>query len=187
MLENAENNAPNASRTPGASQHPVIENEKSWRKLKSNSMPGQYEKRPPMRMQSPCTYPDQMGVTCPPHQRKLQSARDQSRAPQTACSYVHCRAMASCFARSSRYSFAISGTSGSSGVQTVSNEQIDSRTVVTSLSGDHASRKISIDTEPLRLMFAWKIGVMKFTTGGTCGYVGGNMMLTWNTPPAYGV
>ena len=50
---------------------------------------------------------------------------------------VHSRAVASYFALSALYWFAISGTRGSSGLASVSREEIDRRTLETVRAGDH--------------------------------------------------
>jgi len=68
---------------------------------------------------------------------------------------VHSRAVASYLARSVLYTWAISGTSGSSGLGSVSIEQIDSSTFEIVNAGDHWSRRISKQMLPLELILGW--------------------------------
>ena len=46
-----------------------------------------------------------------------------------------------------------------------------------------SSRQIS----PLAVMLGWYMRVMNLTFGGAIGYVGGNVILTVNRPPSYGL
>jgi len=68
---------------------------------------------------------------------------------------VHSRANSLYLSRSVLYIRAISGTNGSSGFGSHSNEQIDRRTFEMVNAGDHWDRNMSRHIEPLELMFGW--------------------------------
>jgi len=68
---------------------------------------------------------------------------------------VHCRAVALYPSRSCLYCFAISGTSGSSGLGSHNNEQIDSNTFEIVNAGDQLLRNISRQIEPFEFIFGW--------------------------------
>jgi len=79
------------------------------------------------------------------------------------------RAVDSYLALSVLYMWAISGTSGSSGFGSVSNEQIDRRTFDMVRAGLHCSLRMSRQMLPLLLMFGWNTLVRKETFGGLNG------------------
>jgi small-conductance mechanosensitive channel len=68
---------------------------------------------------------------------------------------VHSLADLTYLSRSVLYILAISGTSGSSGLGSVSSEQIESKTFAMVSAGDHCDRRISRQIEPLELMLGW--------------------------------
>ena len=68
---------------------------------------------------------------------------------------VHSLADASYFTLSVLYSCAMLGTSGSSGLGSVSSDEIDSSTLEMVSAGDHCSFKMSRQMDPFELMFGW--------------------------------
>ena len=80
------------------------------------------------------------------------------------------------------YKCAISGTNGSSGLGSVSNELIDNNTLLIVSAGLHWSFRMSNQILPLLLTFGWYILVVKFTLGGLNGYSVGNTILRKNNP-----
>ena len=76
---------------------------------------------------------------------------------------VHSRADESWRARSVRYSCAISGTRGSSGLASVSREHTESKTFESVSAGLHWSFKMSKQIPPFELILQWYIFVVKFT------------------------
>jgi len=82
---------------------------------------------------------------------------------------VQLRAVASYLALSVLYMWAISGTSGSSGLGSVKREHIDSSTLEMVSAGLHCSLRISKHMLPLLLMFGWNTFVLNATFGGLKG------------------
>ena len=68
---------------------------------------------------------------------------------------VHSRAVALCRSMSVLYMLAISGTRGSSGLQSHISELIERRTLEMVSAGDHWSFRISRQIEPLLLTLQW--------------------------------
>ena len=83
--------------------------------------------------------------------------------------FVHSLANWLYLCRSALNSLAISGTSGSSGLGSHNNEQMESKTLDTVSAGDHWDRRISRHILPLEFILGWYILVEKATLGGLKG------------------
>ena len=68
---------------------------------------------------------------------------------------VHCRAVSSYLALSVLYSWAISGTRGTSGLGSVRSEHMDSSTFEMVRAGDHWSLRISRQIDPWAFTLGW--------------------------------
>ena len=78
-------------------------------------------------------------------------------------------AVASYWALFILYILAISGTKGSSGLGSVSNDEIDNKTLPIVSAGLHWSFNISKQIDPLLLILGWYILVVKVHFGGLNG------------------
>merc|ERR1719229_47245 len=87
------------------------------------------------------------------------------------CAYfrVHSEAVLSCCFRFFLYSVAISGTRGSSGLGSVSREQIDKSTLEIVKAGLQLSFRMSKHIPPLSFTLQWYILVWNLTLGGLKG------------------
>ena len=122
---------------------------------------------------------------------------------QVAYRLVQSLATRSCSSRCWVYCVAILPTRGSAGLQSVSKEQIDSRTLETVRAGLQLSFKMSKQMTPWLLMLQWYIRVLKVTCfqvkekgkqkgkfsrlltfGGLNGYSGEKWISKKNTPPS---
>ena len=99
---------------------------------------------------------------------------------------VQSLATRSCSSRFWLYWLAIEPTSGSAGLQSVSSEQIESKTLDMVSAGDQLSLSMSRHMTPWLLTLQWYIRVRKVTFGGLNGYSGEKCMSRKKTPPSYG-